>query len=82
MHSLKLLFTYYVLKFSWIIIFIVKTNLLFSFIIINRFFFHFVINILGGNDISAEGAIGLAEALKLNNNLAHLNLGIFLLLLT
>ena len=85
MYTLKLLFTYYVLIFIWIIIFIVQKNFLFSFIIIaiiNRLFFHFVIIILDNNNIGDEGAKALAEALKLNKNLAHLNLSIFLLLFT
>ena len=85
MHTLKLLFTYYVLLFIRIIIFINETNFLFSFIIIaiiNRLFIHFVIIILDLNNIGDEGAKALAEALKLNKNLAHLNLCIFLLLFT
>ena len=85
MHILILLFTYSVLIFAWINIFIVQTNFLFSFIIItiiNRLFFHFVVIILDYNSIGDEGAKALAEALKLNKNLAHLNLGIFLLLFT
>ena len=85
MHTLKLLLTSYVLIFGWIIIFIVQTNFLFSFIIIaiiNRLFFHFVIIILEGNNFGYKGAKALAEALKLNKNLVHLNLGIFLLLFT
>ena len=85
MHTFKLLFTYYVLIVIWIIIFIVQTNFLFSFIIIaifNRLFFHFVIIILVKNKIGDEGAKALAEALKLNKNLTDLNLGIFLILFT
>ena len=80
MHTFKLLFTYYVLIFIWIIIIIVQTNFLFSFIniaIINRLFFHFVIIIIDNNNIGAEGAKALAEALKFNKNLSHLSLGIF-----
>ena len=83
MHTLKLLFTYYVLIFSWIIIFFVKANFLLSFIIIaiiNRLFYYFVIIILELNRIGHEGAKALAEALKFNKNLVHLDLGIFLLL--
>ena len=86
MHTLKLLFTYYdVLIFIWIILFIVQTNFLLSFIfigIINRLFFHSVIIILESNNIGDEGAKALAEGLKLNKNLAHLNLCIFMLLFT
>ena len=85
MHTFKLLFTYYVLIFIWIIIFIVQKNFLFSFIIIaiiNQLFFHFVIIILECNNIGDEGVKALAEALKLNKNLTDLNLGIFLLLFT
>ena len=66
MHTVKLLFTYYVLIFSWIIIFIVSTNFLFTFIIItiiNRLFFHFLSIILESNRIDDEGAKALAEAL-------------------
>ena len=85
MHTYKLLFTYYVLIFIWIIIFTVQTNFLFSFFIIAiiyRLFFHFVIIILEYNYIYDEGAKALAEALKLNKNLTYLYLGIFLLLFT
>ena len=81
MHAFKLLITSYVLIYFWIIIFIVQTNFLFSFIniaIINRLFFHIVIIILDNNYIRGEGAKVLAEGLKLNKNLACLNLGIFL----
>ena len=49
-------------------------------VIINRLFFHFIIIILDHNNIGVEGAELLAEALKLNKNLAHLELCIFLLL--
>ena len=49
-------------------------------VIINRLFFHFIIIILDDNNIGVEGAELLAEALKLNKNLAHLELCIFLLL--
>ena len=76
MHTCQLFFTYYVLIFIWIIICIIQTKFLFLFIIaiINRFFFHFVY-ILDYNDIEAEGAKVLGEALKLNKNLAYINLG-------
>ena len=80
MHTYKLIFTYYVLILIWIIIFLVQTNFPFSFIyitIIKQLFFHFVLIILDNNYISTEGAKALAEALKLNKNLAHLNLGKF-----
>ena len=83
MHTLKLLFTYYILIFFWIIIFSVQTNFLFSFIIIaiiNRLFFHLLIIILDDNMISYEGAKWIAKALKLNKNLTRLHLSIFLLL--
>ena len=52
----------------------------FSFyLLLHGLLFRFVIN-LGGNNISDEGTIALAEALKLNLNLARLDLCIFLLL--
>ena len=82
MHIYQLLFTYCVLIFIWIIIFIIQTKFRFLFIIasINRLFFHFVIT-LGGNNIGVEGAKALAEALKLNKNLTTIDLGKFLRLL-
>ena len=80
MHTLKLLFIYYVLIVIWIIVFIDFSFIIIS--IINRLFFFFFIIILERNDISSKGAKALAEALELNNNLVHLNLCIFLLLLT
>ena len=45
---------------------------------INRFFYQFVIILLGYNEIDTEGAKALAEALKLNKNLTTINLGKFL----
>ena len=69
MHSFKSLSIYYILIFIWIITLLIPTNFLFSFIIvaiINRLFFNFVIIILEHNNIGAEGAKALAEALKLN----------------
>ena len=82
MHIYQLLFTYCVLIFIWIIIFIIQTKFRFLFIIasINRLFFHFVIT-LGDNNIGDEGAKALAEALKLNKNLTTIDLGKFLRLL-
>ena len=67
MQIYQLLFTYYVLIFIWINIFIIQTKVQFLFIItiINRLFFHFVIT-LAGNNIVFEGAKVIAEALKLN----------------
>ena len=82
MNTYKLLFTYYVLIFLGIIIFIVQTNIPFSFItiaIINQLFFHFVIIILEGNNFGDDGAKALAKALKLNKYLTDLNLCKFLL---
>ena len=81
MHSYKLLITYCVLIFIWIIIFIILTKYLFLVIIaiINSLFFHFVI-ILDGNDIGVEGAKALAEGLKVNKSVTELILGKFLLL--
>ena len=83
MHIYQLLFTYCVLIFIWIIIFIIQTKFRFLFIIasINRLFFHFVIIILDNNKIGVEGAKALAEALKLNKNLTTIDLGKFLRLL-
>ena len=69
MHNYKLLFTYYIFIFIWIINMIVQTNFLFSFIIIaiiNLLFFNFVIIILDANDIGTKGAQAFAKALKLN----------------
>ena len=85
MHTYKLLFTFSVLIFIWIIIFIGQTNFIFTFIIIaiiNRFFFHIVFIILENNIIRTEGAKAVAEALKLNNSLTHLHLCKFLQLFT
>ena len=81
MHIYPLLFTYCVLILIWIITFIIQTNFLFLFIIINnnRLFYHFV-NILGKNSIGVEGAKTLADALKLNKNLTNIDLCRFLLL--
>ena len=61
--------------FIWILIFIIQTKILFLFIISinNRLFLYFVIT-LEDNDIGAEGAEALAEALKLNKNLTSINL--------
>ena len=79
MHIYQLLFTYCVLIFIWIIIFIIQTKFLFLFIIeiIYRLFYHFAIT-LGTNNIGSQGAKALAEALKRNKNLTNINLGIFL----
>ena len=73
------IFTYCVLIFIWLIIFIIQTKFLFLFIIIilNRLFFYFVIT-LGDNSIGVEGAKALAEALKLNKNLKNIDLGKFM----
>ena len=75
MRIYKLLFTYCVLIFIWIFIFIIQTKFVFLFIIeiINRLFFYFAIT-LEGNNIYDEGAKVLAEALKLNKNLISINL--------
>ena len=80
MHNYKLFFIYSVLKFKWIIIFIIQTNFLFLFIItiIDRLFFHFVIIILDSSKIGNEGAKSLADMLKINRNLTDLNLCIFI----
>ena len=79
MHIYQLLFTYCVLIFIWIIIFIIQTKFRFLFIIasINRLFFYFVI-ILEYNNIGDEGAKALAKALKLNKNLSSIILGKFM----
>ena len=55
------------------------TKFLFLFIIaiLNRFYFHFVIT-LEANNIGAEGAKALAEALKLNKNLTSIILSKFM----
>ena len=85
MHTYKLSFTYNVLIFIWIIIFISQTNFLFSFIIIAiiiQLIVHFDIIILESIEIGDEGAKALAEALKLNKNLTDLVLSKFLLLFT
>ena len=78
MHIYKLLFTYCVLEFISIFIFIIQTKFIFLFIIaiINRLFFHFVFT-LENNKIGDEGAIALAEALKLNETLINIDLGNF-----
>ena len=79
MYIYQLLLTYYVFIFIRIISFIIQTKFQFLFIIaiINRLFFYFVI-ILVSNNIGAEGSKALSEALKLNKNLASINLGKFL----
>ena len=79
MHIYQLLFTYSVLIFIWIFIFIIRTKFLFLFIIaiLNRLFFYFVITLVN-NSIGAELAKALAEALKLNNNLTRILLGNFM----
>ena len=79
MHIYQLLFTYCDLIFIWIFIFIIQSKFIFLFImaIINRLFFYFVIT-LGANNIGAEGAKALAEALKLNKNLTSIALRKFL----
>ena len=75
MNNYKFLFTYCVVLFIRLIIFIIQIKFLFLFIIdvINRLFFHFV-TILVANHIGDEGATALAEALKLNKNLTELYL--------
>ena len=78
MHTYKLLLTYFILIFIWIIIFIIQTKFLFLLIIaiINRVLFHLII-FLGCNNIAIEGAKALAEALIIKKNLTDLNLSIF-----
>ena len=79
MHNYQLLFTCCFLKFIGIVICIIQTKFLFLFIIaiIYRLFFHFVIT-LEDNMICNEGIKALAKALKLNKNLANINLRNFL----
>ena len=79
MQIYQLLFTYCVLIFVWIVIFIIQRKFLFLFIvaILNRLFFNFVI-ILGGHNICVEGAKALAEVLKPNKNLTSIALCKFL----
>ena len=79
MYIYQLLFTYSVLIFIWILIFIIQTKFLFLFImpILNRLFFYFVIT-LGCNRIGDEGVKALAEALKFNKNVINVDLGNFL----